>query len=150
MPDGQSSNAVIELVRFIMGASRGAADMTTDEPPVTDDFYADDRRTGISFGRLDGPGWVAYLATNPEVGSGRVNLSVSEVIGVRGDRSAAFCYVSDYGDDRRSDALACMRLDSNLSAFERIVYFDLADREAAIGELDRLHAEIRGEPERPS
>ena len=148
MPDDQLSNAATELVRFVMATFR-VAGVTNDVVPVTDDFYADDRRSGVSFGKLDGPDWVAYLATNAEVGSGQTNMSVTEVIGVRGERSAAFCWLSDYGDDRRTDAIACTRLDSNLSAFERMVYFDLADREAALGELDRLHAEVNGEPERP-
>ena len=123
-----------------------AADLAPDGLPVTDDFIAIDRRSGINFGQLDGPGWLAFLALIPDIGSGRADWSMPEVIAVRGERSAAVSYINDYGDDRRTEAIASFRLDASLVALERIVYFDLADREAAIAELDRLQAEIDDGP----
>lgn len=41
-----------------------------------------------------------------------------------------------------SARLHCIRLDSGLRRLERIVSFDVGDRDAAIAELDQTYAEI--------
>jgi hypothetical protein len=41
-------------------------------------------------------------------------------------------------------------LDRELQPLERIVSFEVDDRDAAIAELDRMHADIDDEPDTPS
>ena len=64
------------------------------------------------------------------------------MVAVRGHRSAAFVEVVDYGEDTLVEVITCCRLDEDLRRIERLVILDIDDRDAAIAELDRLHAEL--------
>ena len=101
---------------------------------------------------------VAYYvadSTHPDapvfdVGSGRPIWSIPEVIAVRDQRIAATVLVIDYGDGMFTDMIACVRFDPQLRRLQRRVLFDLDDRDAAIAELDRMHAEIAAESDTAS
>lgn len=72
------------------------------------------------------------------------------MIAVRDQRIAATVLVIDYGDGMFTDMIACLRFDAQLRRLQRRVLFDLDDRDGAIAELDRMHAEIDDEPDPPS
>ena len=48
----------------------------------------------------------------------------------------------DYGNGFGVEHIECWRLDTTLRRADMSVAFDLDDRDAAIAELDRMHAEI--------
>ena len=56
----------------------------------------------------------------------------------------------DYGNGMGVEHIECWRLDATLRRANLTVAFDLDDRDAAIAELDRMHAEIDDELETPS
>jgi len=69
-------------------------------------------------------------------------FSITEIMAIRGHRCAAVAFTMDYGNDVITDALEVIRLDSQFVNLQLLVAFDLDDRDAAIAELDRMHAEI--------
>ena len=52
--------------------------------------------------------------------------------------------------DMINEWIQILELDRTLQLLRRMVQFDPADRDAAIAELDRLHAEIGDQPQTPS
>lgn len=110
---------------------------------VTGDFVYEDRQTGgINMGRIDASGWPQFHATAWQVSGRGPHFSSSEVVAVRGQRSAAFVIRVDYGDDTYSENLSCFQLDPTLKLMHRFVAFDKDAVDTAIAELDRLHVEI--------
>jgi hypothetical protein len=146
MSDEPLTNAAVEFIR------RGHASMNAAESPPTDgevsesvssDFVYDARnRLGVNFGPSD---WPEFLGSIWHVGAGRPKFSEPQAIAVRGQRCAAITARIDYGNDTYTEYLHCIVLDPGLQRLQRIVSFDpdsLDDRDAAIAELDRMHAEI--------
>ena len=72
-------------------------------------------------------------------------VSISDVIAVRGQRSAAFIIRVDYGDHTYSENLSCFQLDPTLKLMHRFVAFDNDAVDTAIAELDRLHADAEAD-----
>lgn len=73
---------------------------------------------------------------------GQPHWSMRRVIAVRDQNAAAVEMVLDYGGDGESPSLDGFVFDSKLESLRRMFSFDIDDRDAAIAELDRLHAEI--------
>ena len=48
----------------------------------------------------------------------------------------------DYGNDMYNDMIICVRMDPQLRLLQRVVESDIEARDAAITEVDRMHAEI--------
>ena len=119
-------------------------------PPVTGDFTYEDRRSGgMNFGHLDATGFWAYLGSMWDVGGRRPQMSMHEVVAVRDDRLAAVREVIDYGNDADVEGIVCFCLDPDLKRMQRAVIHDPSDADAAIRELDRMHAEIAHDPGGP-
>ena len=66
---------------------------------------------------------------------------------MRGEWSAAVVELTDFGDDTTMEFITSFQLDADSRLVRRHVNFDLDDRDAAIAELDRMHAEIADESE---
>ena len=144
MPDKALTNATVEWIRR-MHDSVNALDQPPTElkSPVTDDFTFEDRRSGgMNFGHGDASGAWLYMASMWDVGSGRPQMSMSEVVAVRGDRLAAVVEVIDYGHDNFTEGLVCYRLDPGLKRLQRAIVQDPSEVDAAISELDRMHNEL--------
>jgi hypothetical protein len=123
---------------------RGMNLMERDEftPPLTDDFVLDDRRSGFNNGLIDAATYPELIRSTWDVGSGRPSWSILDVIAVRGQRIAAMSIVIGYGNDMHTDAIICVRFDTQRQLQQRLVVIDIDDRDAAIAEVDRMYAEI--------
>jgi hypothetical protein len=141
MSDEPLTNAAVEWLRAMF-------DATTERPrdPVhylSDDFFFEDRQTGpVNYGRVDAAGWLDFVVTAWDAGGRQVRWSITKVIAVRGQRSAAMVLRLDYGNGTYSDSIQCFQMDPTLHRMHRFVGFDLEAVDAAIAELDRMHAEI--------
>jgi hypothetical protein len=143
MSDEPLTNAAVEWLRQVYEV----ANVTETPPtsaPITDDFAYTDRRTGrgFSYGSLDASGWRRLVTETWRVGSGRPAFSITEVIAVRGQWSAAVAELHDFGEDMTTRQINCFQLDPESRLMRRSFDFDLGDRDAAIAELDRMHDEI--------
>lgn len=142
MSDEPLTNAAVEYYRtgfrFMNAMER---DQYTGED-VTDDFAFEDRRSGFNYGLLDASAFPEMIRTTWDVGSGRPTWSIQEVIAVRGQRIAAIAVIVDYGNDMQNNVILSVRLDPKLQLLQRLVEFDIEARDAAIAEVDQMHAEI--------
>jgi hypothetical protein len=137
------TNAALEWMRTTFDFVNKLDGKPAGKAPITGDFTYEDRRSGgINFGRLDASDMDAYSASAWDLTDGPLHQSIAEVIAVRGQRSVAFVEVVDYGEDTLVEVITCCRLDSDLRRIECLVILDVNDRDAAIAELDRMHAEI--------
>jgi hypothetical protein len=75
---------------------------------------------------------------------------LSEVIAGRGQRSAAVVELLDFGDDMSMQYVTTFQLDFESRLMRRSFDFNADARDAAIAELDRMHAETDGWSEEPS
>jgi hypothetical protein len=134
-------------VRFCEGGYRA---WNTLESPTslgtdtfTDDFVYEDRRVGaFNFGRLNATEFMSAFKAAWEAGAGRPRFSVEQVVAVRGERLAVIVDRTDFGNDMQVELIGVNQLDRSLRRLQRVVTFDLDDVDAAIAELDRLHAQI--------
>jgi len=142
MSDEPLNNAAVEYLRAgIRFANLVQRDEFTSGA-LTDDFVFEDRRSGFNYGVADASAYAEIGKSVFDVGSGRPIWSIPEVIAVRDQRIAATALVIDYGNDMYTDMIACVRFDPQLQRLQRRVLFDIDAREAAIAEVDRMHAEI--------
>ena len=142
MSDEPLTNAAVECIRAGIAFANV---MERDEftgGGLTDDFVFEDRRSGFNYGRHDATTYREVSKTVFDVGSGRPIWSIPEVIAVRGQRTAATILVIEYGNDTYTDMIACVRFDPYVQRLQRRVLFDIDARDAAIAEVDRMHAEI--------
>ena len=143
MSDDLLTNAAVRWFRSNMDRNNALLAPPSGPSVVTDDFVYEDRQTGgVNMGRIDASGWQQFHATAWQVNGRGPHFSISDVIAVRGQRSAAFIIRIDYGDENFSESLSCFRLDPTLELMHRLVAFDNVAVHAAIAELDRMHAEI--------
>jgi hypothetical protein len=143
MSDEPLTNAALEWMRTAFDFVNKLDAKPEGRAPITGDFRYEDRRVGgFNFGRLGASDMDAYSASAWNVADGGLHQSIAEVIAVRGQRSAAFVEVVDYGEDTLVEVITCCRLDADLRRLERLVILGVEDRVAAIAELDRMHEEI--------
>lgn len=135
------TNAALE---FLREGVRRRNESRSIPPGTADDVRFEDRRTGANFGRQDGRGWASLVDSVHDVAPGQPHWSISDVVGVRGQRCAAFVLVVDFGNGMFTDHISCCRLTPELDKVERNTLFDVDARDEAIAELDRLHAETGG------
>lgn len=72
---------------------------------------------------------------------GAPTFGLVEILAVRGDRLVLGRGTVRY-DEIATEMLSLCQWDTTVSKAERLVQFDLDDLDAALYELDRLHAEI--------
>jgi hypothetical protein len=152
VPNEALTNATVEWIRRMHRGTNALDELRADwEMPVTDDFIYNDRRSGgMNFGQIDASGVWAYTASMWDVGDKRPQMSMPEIVAVRGDRLAAVVELIAYGDDVSVEGLVCYRMDPTLRRLQRAVIFDVDEADAAINELDRMHDELTDESTTPS
>ena len=92
--------------------------------------------------RVTSPSPDEFLKNEWDLGSGRPSWSMPEVIAVRGQRIAAVSLVNDFGNDMHTDMTMCVCFNPQLKLQQRLVFFDVDARDAAIAEVDRMQEEI--------
>lgn len=147
MPEAPLTNAAVEwlrraydvLSRVVEVPPEGVASKIDVELTIADDFTWEDRRRFVNYGQGDDPAdWFRRIETAWESADQRPHWSISEVIAVRGERIAATTV-----EVRRADFVTdfiTVDLISEDARLRRHVAFDVEDREAAIAEAERLHA----------
>ncbi|MDW3218032.1 MAG: hypothetical protein R8F63_05405 [Acidimicrobiales bacterium] len=147
MSEAPLTNAAVEWLRRAYDAlssivevpPEGVASKIDVEATIADDFTWEDRRRFVNYGRGDDPAdWFRRIETAWESADQRPHWSISEVIAVRGERIAATTI-----EVRRADFVTdfiTVDLISEDARLRRHVAFDVEDREAAIAEAERLHA----------
>lgn len=147
MSDEPLTNAVVEWQRRnherINTLDRSTLKSVPADSFLTGDYTWEDRRSrGFNFGVLHASDMDAYRASAFDASSGRMHISMPEVVAVRGQRIAAVVEVLDYGGGNVTDCIGCGRLDASLRRWERSVMFDVDARDDAIALLDEWQAEI--------
>ena len=136
-------NAAVEW----MIAAHDALNRLDEAPadlPLTEDFFAEDRRELALYGRVDRDMWVDITAYSWSLGSGRPQWDVNDVVAVRGDRIAALKYWMDWADGMGVEAIACVQIDLERRRLRRVVFFDLDAENDALALLDGWHDEPNG------
>ena len=143
MSDEPLTNAAVEWLRQLYETANLKETPATSFP-MTDDFQYTDRRTGrgFSYGSLDASAWQRLVTETWRVGSGRPTFSVTEVIAVRGQWSAAVAELHDFGEDMTTQQIQCFQVDPDSKLMRRSFDFDLDARDDAIALLDEWHAEL--------
>ena len=148
MSDGPLTNALIEVMRDSYDVLNELVEPPSRTPAdsFTDDFAYSDRRKGINFGEGDASHMARIFQGYWEVG-GQPHFSIVEVIAVRGNWSAAYRQRIVYGgSDMFIELIRVVDREPAGDRWRRMVIFDPDDVDAAIAELDRMHAEIADEP----
>jgi hypothetical protein len=152
MSDEPLTNAAVEWMRETYERMNELAELPSiaSADSFTDDFVVSDRRRGVNFGEGDASYYVRMFEGFWEAG-GRPHFSIVEVIAVRGDWSAAYRERIVYGgSDMYLEQITVVDHDPAADSWRRFVLFDPDDRDAAIAELDRMHAENDTEPNTPA
>jgi len=147
MSDEPLTNTAVEWLRHTFAST---AERPTGRVRVTDDFYYEDRQSGVNFGRIDAAGFQEFVSSAWDVGTGRPRWTIRQVIAICGQLSALMTLRLDYGDDTVVDNIACFQLDASAQLMRRLIVFDMDDVDAALAELDRMHAEIDDKTDTPS
>jgi hypothetical protein len=146
MSDEPLTNAAVEFMRggyALLSAADGPPSATDLQESLSADFsYSGRNRVGVNFGEMTSSDWPAFIASFWEIAPGRLQWSEPLAIAVRGQRCAVITASIGYGNDTFTDFIHCIRLDPTLQRLQRIVSFDVDDRDAAIAEVDRMYAEI--------
>jgi hypothetical protein len=143
MSDEPLTNAAVEIVRRNVDAMNLLEDSSGFAPAFADGFVYDDRRRVVSFGVLDADGYTRALRLNWDVDSERPQIQLRDVIATRGSRLALLqMCIARSGGFYTTDFIMVFLVDATLSLPQRVVDFDIEERDAAMAELDRLHAEI--------
>ena len=152
MSDEPLTNAAVERIRDWYDVLNELVEPPSLTPAdsVTDDFAYSDRRKGVNFGEGDASHMARMFRGYWEVG-GHPHFSIVEVIAVRGEWSAAYRQRIVYGgSDMFIELIRVVDRDPVGDRLRRMVLFDMDDVDAAIAELDRMHAETDGRSEEPS
>ena len=145
MPEEPRTNAAAELVKRAHDGLNSTGELPPEEVAslvdlkalYTDDFTWEDRRRLIGLGNVDGP--ADFLRRIATISRSSDQFSISEVIAVRGQRTAAAaCELN--GGDFATEYIVVAHLSADFR-LRRQVVFDLDDRADAIAEAERLHAE---------
>ena len=138
MSDEPLTNAAVENFRSSHDIVNELSELPSGlEHYFADNFVLDDRRKGgLNFGQLDRSSYVRSLEEIWKVG-GRPLFSMVEVVGVRGERCAAYVEKIEFGESGMYiEHILVVEFDTVLEQSRRWVQFDLDDRDAAIAVLD--------------
>jgi hypothetical protein len=117
---------------------------TNDRAPAafTETFERRDRRRLVSMPAADRSEFVEQLRAWARVGASQPIFSVSEVIGVAGDRLVLLRFSVEFGPEQTSEQLQVVLFDSEVDRLELMVSFDWDDVAAAGVELRSLADDV--------
>ena len=116
---------------------------------VAPDFVRIDHRRLVAQPPVGAEAWVAGLFDLENVAGAWPFYELTEVVAVRGDRACASRWLIQLGDFE-VEYLVVNACDETGERFATIHFFDPEDIDAALVELDRLHAELETEGAGPS
>jgi len=147
MSDEALTNAAVErmianysALSSTQDAAQFRRELMAEDLWSTEDFQFVDRRHVVNFGTTDAAGLIEAIATFWDVAN--PTFEVVEVVGSRGQRLAAGLVRVRFPNDTVNEWILVLELDRTLQLMRRLVQFSVDDRDAAIAELDRMHAEI--------
>ena len=129
--------------------ARRAADWLNDrdfveregEKMVTPDFVRYDHRRVTPQPPVGAQEWVAGLFELEKLTGDWPVYELTETLAVRGDRTSATHWVLHFGEFAEMEFIAVGLSDEQTDRMAELHFYDPEDIDAAIAELDRLHAE---------
>jgi hypothetical protein len=146
--DGEPRNASSEFLDSIVDRMNSEFEMMPSW--MTDDFVRQDRRRLVATPESNGSEFVENVRAWFSVGAGTPRFRVAEVYAVAGDRCVTHRVSIDFDGSFASDMIHSIRCNASVDKMQKIVTFDPDDLDAALAELERLHAEIEPEGTEPS
>lgn len=136
-----------EASRFLTEGVPTIGDRPVEEmrDAVTDDFRREDRRRLVGLPDNGAEGFVDGIEALFELGRGTPTFSVVQIVATRGQRLALAHNRIEYPDGIAIELLSLVQLAADLGRMEIEIDFDVDDVEAALAELDRLHAAIEAD-----
>ena len=131
--------------RVLLGIARDPSRINELSAWFADDYVFQDRRRLTGMPDLDRVDFVEMARFDHELDE---EMDV-EFVAVRGQRMSLARVVNRYADGSINEFLALVRWNSDVNRLELTIRFDLDDLDAAVAELDRLHAEINAEDPSP-
>jgi hypothetical protein len=107
---------------------------------LADNFVHEDRRSLVAVPATGADDYVEQILALHDIRTFRV--WIDDVVAVRGQRLALCVRGQTQADTWTTQRLAVVQFDEGVERVERLVNFDLEQRDLALAELDRLHAEI--------
>ena len=107
---------------------------------VADEFIAKDHRKLVGAPEMDKAAWLTNSTWFVRTAGGLATRQ-REVLAVRGDRLSLSRYLFEYHDGSLRELLHIGDFGGDPLQLRRLVIFDTDDLDAALAELDRLHAE---------
>lgn len=108
----------------------------------TPDFVREDRRRLIGAPTVDTAGFVDQMQAWFEIGEGTPTFRPLEVVAVAGERLAAVRFSVAFASGYEVEMIHVALFDEEVLRQQRIVSFDVEERELAVRELGRLAAEV--------
>lgn len=140
--DGEPRNAASDLARYGFSQMHEPDFVAGLADRLADGFVFDDRRKMLGLGESNKGALSESYSLLHDLG-GPAEVNVQEVIAVRGRRLVALRVRHTFTDqDIYLESIYVIQYDRPVFLTERTVLFDIEDKEAAIIELDRLHAGI--------
>ena len=148
--EGEPRNACSDL-------ARRAADWLNDrdfveregETMVTSDFVRYDHRRVTPQPPVGPKEWVAGLFELEKLTGDWPIYELVEVLAVRGDRASATHWVLQFGEFAEMEFIAVESCDQQRERLVELHFFDPEDVDAAVAQLDRMHAETEGRDSSP-
>ena len=103
-----------------------------------------DHRRVIAQPPADGDQWFDQILGLEALIGRWPRLTVTEVLAVRGDRLVASAMEFELGEMGRLDYIMVSRYDEMVDRIEVVHQYDPEQRDEALAQLDRLHAELGG------
>lgn len=140
--DGEPRNAASDLTRRSVGWLNDRDFVVRQgETMVTRDFVRVDHRRVIAQPPVGARAWVAGLFEWEKLTGEWPVYELTKVLAVRGDRTSASHWVVRAGDLAEMEFIVVNASDRTGERFAAIHFYDPEDIDAAVAELDRLHAE---------
>lgn len=144
---GEVRNAASERYRETLGRVNAAVWGEVDPAALTamtmtEDFVREDRRRVIRLPLANRAQFAEQVLAWREVADGKPTFSVREVVAVAGDRLVLLAISIDYASGQTIEMLQAVLFDDAIDRQQRIVSFDIDDRDVALAELRLLHARV--------
>lgn len=105
------------------------------------DYVREDRRAMISISSSGARETIENLLLWFEMGDGNPMFTI-EIVDVRGDRLVLARFSVGYRGGLSTEVLSVTQFDETVEKEQKAVRFDPDDLDAALAELDKLHAEL--------
>lgn len=106
----------------------------------TDDFVFEDHRRLVGLPTADAEAFARSRKVNLELGA--VGGRTERILGVAGESCCCIVHVTTFEGGQVSEMIQVLQYDQQVERLRRLVLFDPDDQDAALAEMERLHAGI--------